>query len=179
MFLTMNEIDIHLATHLGTRRDEVNKAAGVVNQKHSERSDLAINIQGAGAEIAFAKLYNVYPDTSLNNHPVADVVLHGGISIDVKQNPLPNGDLIVSIEKGERIEKVDFFVLLVGQMPIFRVAGYISSADLFIPDNIANLGYGPCYYVKQRKLCPFNRYSFPPRAKTVIPDMTKEQKSSR
>ena len=66
MTVTLNLAEQRLATFLGTMRHRVNRQAQVVDQQHSPTlTGLDVDIDGVGAEIALARILNVYPDLTL------------------------------------------------------------------------------------------------------------------
>ena len=63
--VTLNETEKKMATYIGRKRNAECIKAGVATKKVDPvRSDEEIHIHGAGAEIAFAKMFNVFPDTN-------------------------------------------------------------------------------------------------------------------
>ena len=49
----------------------------------------------------------------------------------------------------------DVYVLLVGEMPTYRIAGYAMAEELINPATLTDLGYGPVYALPQDKLRRF------------------------
>jgi len=150
---TLNEAEQKLARYLAKRRYEANRESGTPNKKVGPQSDEDTDLNGIGAEIAFCKMLNVYPDTDLNTRPIADALTKDGISCDVKCTKYQNGHLLAVDWKKDM--SPDAYVLMVGEFPSYRCAGWIAANDLFaLPQK--DMGYGPTYAAPQSELRPLN-----------------------
>ena len=113
-----------------------------------------MNLNGFGAELAFCRLCDVIFDSSTDknknhfNNP--DAVLHNNITVDVKTTVYKNGKLLV--RKGKEEKRVDIYVLMVGEFPVFMYMGWADYDKIINPDTIINLGYGETYSMIQEKL---------------------------
>jgi hypothetical protein len=129
---------------LASMRTLVSRAAGIKNQKQGKQSVQQTEVEGMAAELAFAKKFNICPDLVIK--PVAggsDGTLKGK-TIDVKATDYPNARLMANLSKKKNPS--DIFVLLIGKMPEYRIAGYAHAADLIRDDNLTKLDNGNTVY---------------------------------
>ena len=148
--LTLDEGEQRVARGLGKLRAEANRTAGVVDQKRSASSGVEIDIDGIGAELAFAKLMNVYPDLGISpRQGSADAEL-AGVRIDVKTTRHPHGRLFAMPHK----TGIDLWVLVVGVFPTYEIKGVYDTKRLFVAERLRNLGRGDNYVVEQSDLEP-------------------------
>lgn len=94
------------------------------------------NTEAFGAELAFCKLVNVYPNTHIGGFEEWDCILPGGTKVNVKQSPRrdPKLDLIVQIKKYEKFP--DIYALMIGTFPTYEYAGWIEKAAVIQPERI-------------------------------------------
>lgn len=151
--VTLSASECAVAQMLASMRYMTARAAGQVNLKQGSQSPHITDLEGMAAELAFAKHFNVCPDMAIR--PVSgghDAVLKGK-TVDVKVTKHPEGQLLAHTKK--RLTDSDVYVLLVGEMPTYRIAGYAMADELINPANLTNLGYGPVYGLPQDKLRRF------------------------
>lgn len=108
------------------------------------------DVDGVGAELALAKLFNVYPDCSIQPRRGGADLIVAGVPIDVKTTRYPNGHLVATRYK--QSGDCDVYALLVGQLPTYEVKGFCTEAQLFAMQNIKDLGHGPTRAVAQPDL---------------------------
>jgi hypothetical protein len=123
--------------------------------KAGSKSPFETAFQGVGAEIAFCKLFNLYPDLETGVHGKFDVLSRSGAYIDVKTTEYPTGHLAVHRFKVNK--KADLYVLLVGVFPTYRCAGAMSAAELIREERLWSLkadGTDPSYNARQDELFP-------------------------
>ena len=109
--------------------------------------------QGIGSEMICAKLLNVYPDLTVRTSgamPKEDFITPRGCSVDVKCTHYVDGRLLVQRFKIKN--PCDLYVLMIGEFPTFRFAGACTKEELFLPENLINLGRGDSYGLNQRGL---------------------------
>ena len=150
MVVVLNETERKLAEYLAKKRQKDCEDRGVGNRRVGPQSDLQSHLDGIGGELAFCKLMNVYPDTDTDLWPDSDAVTKYGESVDVKTTRRVNGRLVMPLFKANK--QSDLYVLMVGTFPEYQLVGIISAEEVFKPENIHDLGHGPCYVVEQEKL---------------------------
>jgi len=153
--VTLSDEEVRIAAWIGRRRSEVARAAGIPDYKvrPGNRSGVEVDIDGFGAELAFCKLVNVYPDLSPQPKSGGADCLVVGSYVDVKSRRQPNDDLLVIARPGKQTG-IDWYALMIVNWPTFRFAGAIQTLDL-VRQPVVDLGYGPTYAVPQNKLSDF------------------------
>jgi len=149
-----------LAALVGYMRNDANRACGVDDRRASDRN---IDAQGVAAELAFARVANVYPDLTTNIRAGGvDCVLPSGLTVDVKSTERPDGNLIAAATKGGK-GLAHVAVLVTGVMPMaggwndwtmaarFTVVGWAWMADLMHPDHVRQFRT-PTYFVARPEL---------------------------
>ena len=152
MKIKLNIAEQRLAKYLAKKRYENARRRGKPNMKMGEQSDEQTDLEGVGAEIAYCKAMNVYPDleTDLDKLPSEDAILANGISVDVKSTTYSNGRLLVTLKKS--VGDVDMYVLVTGRFPEYQIIGTTLSENVFKAKNIKNLGRGDGYVIEQKDL---------------------------
>jgi hypothetical protein len=148
--VVLNEAECRLAEYLAKKRQKDCEDLKVKNLKVGPQSDLQSHLEGIGAELAFCKLMNVYPDTVTDRWPDSDAVTKYGESVDVKTTRYRNGRLVMPLHKANK--QSDMYALMVGTFPEYRLVGMLSAEEVFKPENVHDLGHGPCYVIEQEKL---------------------------
>ena len=149
MDITLNKGEIAIAKWLAKKRDESNRANGVVDQKVGDQSAEFTDLNGVGSEMVFCKLFNLYPDFDLvpGKH---DAVTRKGATVDVKSTKYRNGKLLAVTSKD--LNASDVYVLVTGEFPAYRIVGYADSSVLLNEDKLTDLGHGPTYAMEQSEL---------------------------
>ena len=120
----------------------------VINLKSGEKTKRRL-LNFTGAELAFAKIFNVYMDFT-RRYRYYDVSFRNGVTVDVKHTDQDRGHLIAGIEAHKAI--ADWYALMVGEFPTFEFRGAIPGEVFIGEGNIKDLGHGPCYVVGQERL---------------------------
>ena len=146
----LNDAEQQIAKALAEARHKSNRSQGIIDQQVGKDDPMFIDLNGIGGEMAFCKASNIYPDLSLDSHPIHDCFLYDALW-DVKTTPRQNGRLLARPTK-RGVKQCDYYVLVIGEMPEYGVVGWASAADLFRPDNLVDLGHGPTYALRQDQL---------------------------
>lgn len=149
MEITLNEMEQALARAIAEMRIQSAADAGQRDANQSDLPSEVIDLEGAASEVAFCKLFNLYPDTQPGAKAV-DAYTHLGIAIDVKSTHHPKGRLLAV--RWKRPKDVELFVLMIGKFPTYRCVGFLPSADLLRNDRLVDLGRGPVYAANQDEL---------------------------
>ena len=150
MQITLNDAEQKLARYLAQKRYQNARSKGIENKRIGDQSDAETDLNGIGAEIAFCKLMNVYPDLQTEHIPDNDALLRNGMTVDVKATKYRNGHLIAAPWKST--EAADIYALMVGTFPNYRFAGWASGSHLLQSDNKKDLGHGEGYALTQDQL---------------------------
>jgi hypothetical protein len=103
------------------------------------------HIEGAGGELAFAKTRGLYWNGSVNTYRDGGDVG----AVQVRTRLQAHYDLIV--RESDRDE--DWFVLMIGQLPVYRFMGYIRGIDAKRDEWLADHGgHGRAWFVPQDAL---------------------------
>jgi hypothetical protein len=151
MWIELNEAEQKLARFLACKRHQANRDAGIENRRIGPQSDEQTDLEGIGAEIAFCKAHNVYPDMTLDSHPFEDAVTRQGKRVDIKSTRYQSGHLVAVLGKKEK-NPPDIYALVIGVFPKYRIAGVIASGELLQDENIKDFGHGPTFAIGQNKL---------------------------
>jgi len=134
--VALSEFEQQLCRLVSDARCAANVGNGVADQLVGGApgvGDGSASLNGIGAEWAFCRLFNVYPDTTI--HPRSsrrgtdaggDCRLRCGLSVDVKVTEWPRGGLLVVRWKGRG---ADLYALLTGRFPRYVFRGF-APADL-------------------------------------------------
>ena len=109
--------------------------------------------QGIGSEMICAKLLNVYPGLTVRTGgvmPKEDFTTPRGCSVDVKCTHYADGRLLAQRFKIKN--PCDLYVLMIDEFPTFNFAGACTKEELFLAENLINLGRGESYALNQRGL---------------------------
>jgi hypothetical protein len=143
-----------VARRIAIARHDQNRKSHVPNARISDQSDHELDLNGFAAELAFCKLFNTYPDFTIEPRSAAkgddtgDTTL-GSLSVDVKATPYRNGRLIATRWKQDG---ADLYALMVGECPRFEFRGFITKEALLREDRLKSLGHGLTYLAEQSEL---------------------------
>lgn len=154
--LTLNAIEQSIVLILAEKRREANlKSDYTFSDMNLGEDNAEEKMRNAiGAEIAFCKLINAYPDLQYEDRRVSDTRLSNGKTVDVKSTDREEGNLLVPLWKDRR--QSDIYVLMIGTFPGYRCAGFAPQEDIFLDQNISDIGgyERPVYFVRQGDLTP-------------------------
>ena len=154
MKVSLNSTEKRLVEFLAKKRIQANRKNDIPDEQVGDQDKLEMEINGLGGELAFCKASNTYPDLSTSGQPgtrpKADTKLFGSLW-DVKTTDREDGRLLVRPAKiGQKA--CEYYVLVIGKMPNYRIVGWIHASDLFWPHNLKDLGYGKTYVIEQDQL---------------------------
>lgn len=141
-----------LASILGGFRSLTARNCGVADAKIGPQSGLESDIDGILGELAFCKIFNVFPDIGLKPRSGSADAVMDGKRIDVKTTRHQNGRLLSTL-KGN--PDVDIYVLAVIDDTNIELRGYALTADLIREDRIKDMGHGRGYAMEQSELKQF------------------------
>jgi len=151
---SLNRTERMIADYIGKKRYEYNRANHVAISKIGPQPHEQIELNGAGAELAFCKIHNVYPPLDIVlPAPAYDAVLNG-YRIDVKTTVYPTGRLLVEVTKLKYLREIDYFALMVGDFPEYWLIGYMRAKNIMVESRIKDLGRGPTFLAEQNELWP-------------------------
>jgi len=152
----LTPLEIHLCRWLAKKRGEENRARGVTSVKQCGESDEAIDLQGIGGEMAFCKLFGLWPDlnyeirSKARGEDLGDCWCEPLGWVDVKTTRAGKGYLNI-----RRPSRVGYYALMEGDFPEFCFRGLIPAADAIRPEYIKDVGNGPYWAVPASALKPY------------------------
>jgi len=153
MKITLSEVEQRLVKHIANLRYKNDRAVGATATLYN-RSPLENEINSLGAELAYCKIFNCYPDLGVNEFMPFDAIKPNGETVDVKHTILKNGRLLVKVK--DRKSTPDMYALMIGTFPEYYYAGEIASNELLDEKNIITNIAHPAYAVEQARLVKLN-----------------------
>jgi hypothetical protein len=154
--LITGEIETAKMIAIGRRR--ANEKHGIFNRQRSPEPPEEVELNGMGAELAFCKALNLYPDLTVKlRSGGADCVSRDGLTVDVKATGYVKGKLLVTPDK--KGKGTDLYALVTGSMPNYTIVGYATSDEIFNDDNLAETGHGVSHALPQEKLHEYDELS--------------------
>lgn len=152
-FVLLNPQEQALCRYLAKLRHNNARNKNVKNNKIGNQSDEMTDLEGIGGEIAFCKLFNLYPDISIevrnSKTDKGDAVLNG-LVIDVKTTKYKTGRLLAAPWKEP---SVDLYALMVGEIDKgYSFKGFMAYSELAKEERLLDLGHGKGYAAEQQEL---------------------------
>jgi len=152
--VTLDQGQQAVARLLAQLRHQNNRANGVPDRKVGQQPPDYTDLNGIGGELAFCILANVCPDMSISPRSGSYDCLLNGYRVDVKTTRYVRTPMLC-VYIGKRLSDADIYVLMVGEMPVYRCAGWTWADELLRRENIRDLGYGPTYVLPSAALHPW------------------------
>lgn len=132
-----------IVRYIAKQRDDNDARSGIPNQMIDKaRSSYQMNVEGYGAELAFCRLANLYPDFSTTvKQGSVDCVTTQGVRIDVKVTRHVNNSYLIVKKTKKNNQDVDLYVLMIGEFPTYTYMGYAKSLDVLQDENLKDWGY--------------------------------------
>ena len=148
--ITLTDEEQRIARWIAHERNAANVRAGTVNRRMGPMSDADANLIGFAGELAFCRMFNVYPDFTTHIRSGTPDCHLFGFDIDVKTTRRADSPLLAIARK--RTLAVDQYALMVMAWPAFTFKGFASHQLLFDPENACNVGHGADYGLDQSML---------------------------
>lgn len=152
--MTLNETERRLATFVAKSRIAVNRRLGIVRPLESRAEDEAVQINAVGGEIAFCRMFNLYPESIAvvePPYPDADCFSHALEGIDVKTTDHINPEYVYVHRSASR-KHVDIYAFMKGRFPDYDLVGIIRAEEAIVDENLCDVGHGPCYRIRTSDL---------------------------
>ncbi len=145
--ITLSPGEQQVARMLAKARTAQARGHGVVDQKIGPQSAEEGELNGIGAELAFCRLHNLYPDMTFEPRSGGhDAITRSGATVDVKSTIYKTGRLLVKLHG----LGCDLYALMVGKFPTYRYAGFAPKE--VVAKTIGDLGHGKSHLIDQDKL---------------------------
>lgn len=149
--VTLEKAEVLQATIVAVERVMESIAKGHQHKPPLKPDDnvLAMNIEGACGELAYAKARGVYYVPKVNTFKEADF----GKKVQIRTRTDHSYDLLIR----DNDDPEHFYVLVTGSLPTYRVVGWIKGSDAMAqPEWRKNWGgRGEAWFVPQSALKPF------------------------
>jgi hypothetical protein len=122
MVVKLSNFELYVAAMVGVRRNFTK--SGLTNKVNNKDFGWHCDIEGAAAEMAFAKCFNLYWNFSVNTFKTMPDV----DKFEIRHTQRKDGKLIIrpsDIREGN----VTSYCLVVGTSPEYRVCGWINDVD--------------------------------------------------
>ena len=154
--VSLNTAEKKLAYFVARNRNARNRCLNVVNLKVSPRDGVTIDLEGVAGELAFCKMFNLYPDLDTDRmppYPEFDARLSDGWTVDVKTTRYGDGKLLVDVRKGRKVDGVDFYCLMTGEFPgPYTFRGFMAKSLLVRPEKRGVVRGHEAYMAEQSEL---------------------------
>lgn len=149
--VVLDDAEAYIATWVGEQRQASNDRARVRDGRiDPNRSSSALHVHGFGGELAFCKLFNVYPDFTIGPRRGGADCERFGQAIDVKSTEHVRGHLLAVTSKS--VLAADVYALMIDNWPAFRFVGFAPAADLLRDGARKNMGHAVGYALEQNDL---------------------------
>jgi len=138
--VTLADTEVLVAQMLATLRGIRSRDYGAKNTPFAGLKQEELDLHAVGAELAFCKYVNLWPDLDTSVRPHAFDCRYRGYRIDVKHTSNPSGNLIARFSK--KAGDADIYVLVKGEMPAFRLIGWAYDRELIDKERFVQPG-GP------------------------------------
>ena len=148
--VTLNGSERSIAKGIATARYNACRDQNIKNSKIGDQSNEQTDLEGFGAELAFCKLHNIYPDLLIKPRHTedddGDCSLHivNGL-VDVKATKYETGRLIAPKWKNQ--DTVDLYALMTGTFPTYTFKGFMTSKEFIRDGRIGDIGRGNITYI--------------------------------
>lgn len=161
--VTLNEFEQKICVEVANKRHANNRQKGVMDRKMGDQSVSETDLYGVGAELSFCRLFNLYPDLSIEPRSTlagTDVEKDSRLlvwRVDVKGTKYPFGRLLArppdsNYATHAHRSTADLFALMTGPYPTFTFRGFCTKEDLLNPAALNDFGHGPTYAAQQQEL---------------------------
>lgn len=141
MTITLNPTEQKICQWLANQRNDTDHNSGVIDAKIGKRTgSYEINLEGVASEFAFCKLFNLFPDFSIEPRSGGCDCIKDGKRIDVKSTRYQTNTHLV-VKKSTKRGQSDIYALMVGLFPTYRYAGYATEEQIFQEKNLKSWGY--------------------------------------
>lgn len=147
--IELTKYEQKIAEFIAKVRTKSSRASGIKNLKVGPQSDQQTELEGAGSELAAAKILNVWPDLNPDKPAIEDFI-YKNLTVDVKTTKYPNGRLILPLYKKNKA--CDYYMLMIGSFPTYKCVGLASKEKLIDDSNIASFGRNLHHTLEQNEL---------------------------
>lgn len=154
--IELNAEEQRICRFIAKLRDENNRKNGVEDKRRADK-DRDLDLEGFGAEMAFCKMMNLYPDFDIGvRSGSVDAFTKKGFGTDVKAIPYKYkyNPLLIAPNHKEGKTETEIYALMVGDFPKYQCVGWALGSELINDDNLKDLGHGKDFVMEKDKLKP-------------------------
>ena len=142
-YLELNDFDKQCARWYSKSIHEFAVSNGLNDHKVDDsKNGLEVHDEGSAAEWAFAKMFNIYPNTQLDGPNYIDFTLPNGMTVDVKSTDHFSGNLLVPSHFNAS-NSAEAFVLMRGTIDKgFEYVGWITSQGFYAKAEMKSMKTG-------------------------------------
>lgn len=150
MQVNLTRSEQRIATWLAEQRASIARKRGITDAKVGPQDSLQIDIDGLLGEVAFAKLFNLYPDLQTGERPLHDVMTAIG-GVDVKTTRYRDGRLLATVKKSGI--RTDWYALMWLENEATLHFRGAARADTFLDEaNLRSIGRTTGYCLERSEL---------------------------
>ena len=154
MIIRLDVTEQEVCQYIAKTRYDSARSKGIKDNKKGPQSNYETDLEGAGSEMAAAKLLNVWPDLS------EEVAVHDltfmNHTVDVKATKYRTGKLIVGLHKKHKA--CDYYMLMLGTFPEYSLGGFCRKEKILNENTITNLGWGQLHALEQNQLMSLDEF---------------------
>lgn len=142
--IELTEAEQKLATFLARARYEFNRENGVQENQQSGRDPVMQDRDAIGAELAFCRKHNCYPDMRHDAPTAGPDALLFADTVDVKYSPQKK---YMNVARSCERHPFDWYVAVTGKFPCYEIVALLARDEVFTEENLFDCGNGPYYRV--------------------------------
>jgi len=150
MEIILNDPEQKLVKYIASLRIKYDRESGAIATIYDEKDALEAETDYYGAEVAYCKMMNIFPDTGYKTRQPFDCISRDGNKVDVKQTYRQNGRLLVKSKLRDYLP--DIYALMIGKFPAYRYAGMIKASELLVDERLDTTLPHPAYAAGQNEL---------------------------
>ncbi len=150
MIVVLNKVEQRLVEFVAKQRYKHDRDVGAQATVYGNEGSLEREINSVGAEVAFCKHQNIWPDLDPNHFGIEDSLLPNAKLVDVKTTTRHNGRLLVKAIQRKGVS--DLYAMMVGTFPTYRFAGWMKHSELIVDERIDKKLPHPAYAANQSEL---------------------------
>lgn len=149
----LSQTECQLAELIGRKRREISLEYDRETRRDFTPLGVDNDIEASAAEMAVAKLLNIYPEWSPTTGEVPRFDLSWrGHKVDVKSTRVPDGNLLIPY-----LDESVIYFLVRGPMPTYKVMGFIEGDRVPYSGQWGNPRHKPCWIVPASQLQDVNQ----------------------
>ncbi len=147
----LSKTELEIAKLVGQKRHRHNMNVGAKTTMYNNKGSEENHIEAMEGELAFCKIFNVYPDLTTDRFGSYDAVLPTHDFIDVKTKQSQYDEAIMFVKETDKKRAVDFFSLMVKKNDLFVFKGFMLAREVMVPRRLKQYS-SKCWEVNEKEL---------------------------